>query len=288
MINILVTGGDGQLSKCIKNIKDKLPEANFIFVNRLELDITNNIAVTSFFQRNDIQYCINCAAYTAVDMAERDKENAFNVNVIGAKNLAIACDNKGATLIHISTDFVFDGNNNVAYYERDKTNPLSVYGQTKLKGEQAIAERLNRYFIIRTSWLYSEHGSNFMKTIIKLSKNNETLSIVEDQIGTPTYASDLASMILAIIDSKSIQFGIYHYSNEGIASWYDFAKAIFEKKNCNIILTPIKTDEYPTPAQRPKFSVLDKTKIKSNLNITIPYWRDSLKKAIQNYNESQS
>jgi dTDP-4-dehydrorhamnose reductase len=288
MINILVTGGDGQLSKCIRKLTYKIPQANFIFVSRLELDITNSLVVTSFFQNNNIQYCVNCAAYTAVDKAENDKDNAFKVNVTGVKNLAITCNKNGATLIHVSTDFVFDGNKCVAYNENDKTNPLSVYGLTKLKGEQAITEQLNNYFIIRTSWLYSEHESNFMKTMIKLSKNKETLSIVEDQIGTPTYASDLAEVIINLIASNSNQHGIYHYSNEGLASWYDFAKAIFDERKSNIKLTPIKTDEYPTPAQRPKFSVLDKTKIKSNLNITIPYWRDSLKKAIQNYNESQS
>jgi len=288
MINILVTGGDGQLSKCIRKLTYKVPQTNFIFVSRLELDITNSLAVTSFFQNNNIQYCVNCAAYTAVDKAENDKDNAFKVNVTGVKNLAITCNKNGATLIHVSTDFVFDGNKCVAYNENDKTNPLSVYGLTKLKGEQAIKEQLNNYFIIRTSWLYSEYESNFMKTMIKLSKNKETLSIVEDQIGTPTYASDLAEVIINLIASNSNQHGIYHYSNEGLASWYDFAKAIFDERKSNIKLTPIKTDEYPTPAQRPKFSVLDKTKIKSNLNITIPYWRDSLKKAIQNYNESQS
>jgi dTDP-4-dehydrorhamnose reductase len=285
MINILVTGGNSQLSKCIKNLKDNLSGANFIFVGRLELDITNDLAVNSFIQNNNVQYCINCAAYTAVDFAESDKDNAFNVNVIGVENLAVACNKNGVTLIHVSTDFVFDGNKNVAYNENDKTNPLSVYGLTKLRGEQAIAENMNHYFIIRTSWLYSEHGSNFMKTMINLSKNKATLRVVEDQIGTPTYASDLASIIIAIIDSDNKQYGIYHYSNEGIASWYDFAKAIFEEKNCNIDLTPIKSEDYPTPAKRPKFSVLDKTKIKTNLKIKIPYWRDSLKAAIINYNE---
>jgi dTDP-4-dehydrorhamnose reductase len=285
MMNILVTGGNGQLSICIKNLKDKLPEANFIFVNRLELDITNNIAVNSFFQRNDIQYCINCAAYTAVDMAERDKENAFNVNVIGTKNLAIACDNKGATLIHISTDFVFDGNNNVAYNESDKPNPINVYGLSKLKGEKEIQNILKEHFIIRTSWLYSEYGSNFLKTMLKLSETKSQINVVSDQIGTPTYARDLANVMLNIIKANTKEYGIYNYSNQGETSWYEFATAIFKIIKSNIIVKPILSSNYPTLALRPKFSVLDKTKIKNEFNIFIPHWQDSLKSAIKNLNE---
>ena len=288
MINILVTGGDGQLSKCIWKLTYKIPQTNFIFLSRLELDITNDLAVTSFFQNNNIQYCINCAAYTNVDKAEQRVELATKINAHAVRNLANACKIYNTTLIQISTDYVFDGNKTTPYKEKDKTNPINQYGKSKLLGEKYIKEELENYFIVRTSWLYSEFESNFMKTMIKLSNNKETLSIVEDQIGTPTYAADLAEVILKLIVSNNNQYGIYHYSNEGLASWYDFAKAIFEERKSNIKLIPIKTDEYPTHAQRPQFSALDKKKIKTNLNITIPHWRDSLKIAIKNYNESQS
>jgi dTDP-4-dehydrorhamnose reductase len=282
MMNILVTGGNGQLAKCIRNLTDKLPKANFIFVSRLELDITNTLAVTSFFQKNKVQYCINCAAYTAVDLAESDKENAFSVNVIGAKNLAVACNNIGATLIHISTDFVFDGTKTEPYTESDNPNPLSVYGKSKLQGEKQIQTILTNYFIIRTSWLYSEHGNNFVKTMLRLSQDRDELNVVCDQIGTPTYAKDLADALLQIISLDNSAFGIYNYSNEGVASWYDFAKAVFEIKGNYIKVNPIDSSSFPTSARRPQFSVLDKTKIKKTFHLEIPYWKNSLKRAISN------
>ena len=285
MINILVTGGNGQLAKCISDIESNTPNLNVIYTDYLELDITKLDEVEDFFNKNNFDYTINCAAYTAVDKAESDEENAIKVNEIGAKNLAIACHKNKVILIHVSTDFVFDGNKSIAYKESDPTNPKGVYGVTKLNGEQSIIQNLEHYFIIRTAWLYSEYGNNFMKTMIRLSKDRNELSVVEDQIGTPTYASDLAKVILEIVISKNSQYGMYHYSNEGVASWYDFAKAIFDERKTNIKLSPIKSEAYPTPAKRPHFSVLDKTKIKAKLNIDIPYWRDSLKKALKNYNE---
>jgi len=285
MINILVTGGNGQLAKCIKDLENTDGNLKFIYTDYQELDISNIEAVETFFKNNQVDYCINCAAYTAVDLAENDQENAIKINELGVKNLAIECQKNNSTLIHISTDFVFNGKQTSFYKEEDTPDPISVYGATKLQGEVQLQNHLTKYFILRTSWLYSEHGNNFMKTMIRLSKEKNQLSVVTDQIGTPTYATDLASVIMKLISNNTNQYGIYHYSNEGVASWYDFAKAIFEEIGSKIKLVPIKSIEYPTPAQRPQFSVLDKSKIKSTLQIEIPYWRDSLRKAILNYNE---
>ena len=281
---VLVTGANGQLASCIRDLESSFPESDFIFTNTLELDVTNLDQSTNFFIKTKVDWCINCAAYTAVDKAENDEQNATNINVTGVKNLAVVCQKNKTILIHISTDFVFDGITTKPYKETDITNPKNIYGLTKLKGEHEIINSLEHYFIIRTSWLYSEYGNNFMKTMIKTSKEKAEISVVNDQIGTPTYASDLAKVILEFIVSKNKNFGIYHYSNEGKASWYDFAKAIFEEKKIKIKLHPIKTEFYPTPAKRPRHSVLDKTKIKHNLNIEIPNWEDSLKTAIQKLN----
>jgi len=236
--------------------------------------------VASFFKKTNFDFCVNCAAYTAVDKAESDVDNAQKVNVLGPKYLAEACLNTNTKLIHISTDFVFDGTSNVPYTEENETEPLSVYGKTKLEGEIAITSVLKEYFILRTSWLYSEYGNNFMKTMLRLSKDRSELGIIYDQIGSPTYAKDLARVIVHIIKSNSNNFGLYHYSNEGVASWYDFAKAIFDITATKITTNAIPTSAYPTPAKRPRFSVMDKTKLKNNLGIEIPYWRDSLKDAI--------
>lgn len=277
---ILVTGSSGQLGTCIKSIGSN--KSDIHYVNSTELDITNELQVKSFFEMHQIDWCINCAAYTAVDKAESDYDKAFNVNVNGAKNLAEASKLYSAKLIHISTDFVFDGEHNKPYKESDPTNPISIYGETKLKGEKEVAKILSEHFIIRTSWLYSEYGSNFLNTMLRLSRDRDQLGIVGDQIGTPTYAKDLAEIIMHIIDNECSNYGVYHYSNNGVASWYDFAKAIFDISNVDIQLENISTIQFPTPAKRPHFSVLDKTKTKENFNVRIPYWRDSLQKAIQN------
>lgn len=282
MINVLVTGGNGQLGECIKNLEPQFSGFNFTFTDYIELDITNSEEVQSFFNNQPLDYCINCAAYTAVDKAEIDVQKAFEINTIGAKHLAQICDKNNTVLIHVSTDFVFDGKKSEAYKETDKANPISVYGNSKLKGEQEIIESLKEHFIIRTSWLFSEYGTNFMKTMIRLSKERDELNVVSDQIGTPTYAKDLAKVILEVINTKSNQYGTYHYSNEGIANWYDFAKAIFKLSKIEIKVHPIQTKDYPTPAERPKYSVLDKTKIKQTLNIKIPHWKDSLKTSLSN------
>ncbi len=284
MINVLVTGGNGQLAYSLKDLESQYSNVNFVYTDYLDLDITNLNGLLNYFNQNPkIHYCINCAAYTLVDKAESEKELAEKINSFGAKNLAETCLKYDTTLIHISTDFVFNGSSTKAYTETDSANPLSVYGNTKHKGEQHIIKINPKHFILRTSWLYSEHGNNFMKTMLKLAKEKDVLNIVEDQIGTPTYATDLAELICKIIVSKNPNYGLYHYSNEGLASWYDFAKSIFDIKQLKIIIIPIKTEAYPKSAKRPVFSVLDKTKIKNTFNIEIPYWRDSLKKAISNY-----
>ena len=279
MKNILVTGGNGQLATCIKDLAKDLEGLNFIYVDLDELDITKLKEVNSFFESESISFCVNCAAYTAVDRAETDKDNAVNVNIRGAAILAEACKVKNAGLIQISTDFVFDGKKSSPYLEEDSTEPLGVYGMTKLKGEQEVMRLLPNSFIIRTSWLYSEHGQNFLKTMLRLGSDRDNLSVVADQIGTPTYAGDLAKVIINIITEDFKGFGTYHYSNEGVASWFDFAKAIFDESKTNIKLLPIITDA--TPARRPTFSVMDKTKIKKELKIEIPYWRDSMRKCLE-------
>lgn len=279
-MNILVTGSKGQLGSELKILSNTYEKYSFTFVDIAELDITNKNAVIEFFKNNNFDYCINSAAYTAVDKAEEDKENADRVNAIGPSNLAEACKVYGTTFIHISTDFVFDGNKNVQYSEIDKSNPINVYGETKLRGELLINEVMEEYFILRTSWLYSTFGNNFVKTMIKLGSERDSLGIISDQIGTPTYAHDLAKAIITIIDTKSDKYGVYHYSNEGVASWYDFAKAIFDYSGITVELKPIPTSQYPTPAKRPSFSVMDKTKIKENIKVNIPHWTDSLKECI--------
>ncbi|WP_345005350.1 dTDP-4-dehydrorhamnose reductase [Snuella lapsa] len=280
LTTILVTGGHGQLASCIKCIEAKYDDLNFIYTDYHDLDICDLNQVQSFFAANTIDYCVNCAAYTAVDKAEEEKELAFKVNAEGPKNLAMVCHENKVVLIHISTDFVFDGNKREPYTEEDKPNPISVYGSSKLQGEVEIQQFLKEYFIIRTSWLYSEHGHNFMKTMLRLAEARDEISVVADQVGTPTYAGDLAAVIIQIIRSKSQNYGLYHYSNEGAVSWYDFAKAIFVEINEGIRVSSIKTEDFPTFAKRPSFSVLAKFKIKEKMSIEIPYWKDSLIKVI--------
>ena len=277
MRNVLVTGSNGQLASCIKDLAKQYEGLNFIYTDYQELDICDLNQVNTFFKSNKkIDYCINCAAYTAVDKAESDVEKAFEINANGAKNLAIACREFDAILIQISTDFVFDGEKKEPYTETDVAKPISVYGASKLQGEIEIKQTLETYFILRTSWLYSEHGTNFMKTMLRLAETRDEISVVSDQIGTPTYAGDLADVILKIISSKNTNFGLYHYSNEGVASWCEFAKAIFEASNIEIKLNPIKTSAYPTPAKRPVYSVMDKTKIENKLKVETLNWSESL------------
>jgi dTDP-4-dehydrorhamnose reductase len=283
MKKVLVTGSNGQLAKSIHKISTMYATIIFVYTDIEELDITNQSELNNFFTDQKFDYCINCAAYTDVDKAETDIETAHKINVIGAQNLARVCSEFGVVLIHISTDFVFDGESDQLYKEEDHPLPLSTYGQTKLDGEKAIKSVFENYFIIRTSWLYSEFGNNFMKTMLRLGNDRKELSVVNDQIGTPTYAEDLANVILNIIDSQNQNFGLFHFSNKGFVSWYDFAKEIFLQEGIPVEFTPIPTSKYPTPARRPKYSVLDKTRIKKVLNVEIFDWKDSLKRALRAY-----
>ena len=279
---VLVTGANGQLGQAIQFVAGNYPNINFVFCSSSDLDITNKENCDSVFNKEKPDFCINAAAYTAVDKAESEPEKAVLINVIGAKNLAEACKNFNSKLIHISTDFVFDGSKNSPYNETDLPNPKGVYGQTKLEGEIAIQEVFDAYFIIRTSWVYSQFGNNFMKTMLRLASERDSLSVVSDQIGTPTNAVDLAECLLTIITQHPTPntqhlFGIYNFSNEGQCSWFDFAKKIFEINQVKIDLTPIPTTQFPTPAERPKYSVLDKTKIKNAFGVLIKNWDVSLK-----------
>lgn len=282
MSRILVTGANGQLGQCIKELSSKIDSNNtYIFKSSADLNITQYKQVITEFIIGNFDFCINCAAYTNVDKAETDVENAADVNTFGVKNLAIACKQTNTTLLHISTDFVFDGSKNSPYTETDTTSALGVYGATKQQGEKEIIQNISQYYIIRTSWLYSEYGHNFMKTMIRLGNERAQLSIVDDQTGTPTYAKDLAEVLINIITRKPIPYGIYHLSNEGTATWFEFAQTIFEINNNSINLSPITTETYPLPAKRPKYSVMDKTKLKKALSIEIPHWKDSLAKALK-------
>ena len=277
---VLVTGANGQLGQAIQFVAGNYPNINFVFCSSSDLDITNKENCDSIFNKEKPDFCINAAAYTAVDKAESEPEQAHLINCIGAKNLAETCKEFNAKLIHISTDFVFDGSKNSPYNEADLPNPKGVYGQTKLEGEIAIQEVFDAYFIIRTSWVYSQFGNNFMKTMLRLASERTSLSIVNDQIGTPTNAIDLAECLVTIITEHSKlnteHYGIYNFSNEGQCSWFDFAKKIFEINQVKIDVTPIPTTQFPTPAERPKYSVLDKTKIKSTFGIEIKPWEQSI------------
>lgn len=277
MIKALVTGGNGQLAQCLKETVKYHDELDITFQDLPDLDITNKQQLESYFSNNELDYCINCAAYTAVDLAEEQSELAYAVNAEGPKNIAMLCLKYNIILIHISTDFVFDGQQRTPYSETDAPNPLSVYGASKLQGERNIQDVMENYFIVRTSWLYSEYGKNFMKTMLKLSETRDQISVVSDQIGSPTYAGDLAEGLIKIVLSSSISYGIYHYSSGGIVSWYDFAVEIFKQFGKTIEVKPIKTKDYSTTAKRPKCSVLDTTKIKNNFNCTINDWQESLK-----------
>jgi dTDP-4-dehydrorhamnose reductase len=286
---VLVTGGSGQLGQALKSIADQFAAIDFRFYASSELDITNLEQCKTIFNINKPDFCINAAAYTAVDKAESESEKAQLINVEGARNLATVCKDFDVVLLHVSTDFVFDGTAIKRYTEDDIPNPTGVYGQTKLDGEKAIQAILEKYFIIRTSWVYSEFGANFMKTMIRLGSERDSLSVVNDQIGTPTNAVDLAKALLKITqfvnnagttDNRQPTtdiYGVYNFSNEGQCSWYDFAKKIFEINNIIIDLQPIPTSVYPTPAKRPAFSVLDKSKIKKVFGIKVLDWVESLR-----------
>lgn len=280
MEKVLVIGAGGQLGQCIKKIVALRSIENVVFPEEKTANILNVADLAALFEEQKPNYVINCAAYTAVDKAEDEADIAKAVNETGAKNLAQLCQQYQATLIHISTDFVFEGNEIKLLKEDDIAEPISVYGVTKLDGELAITAALQQHIIIRTSWLYSEFANNFVKTMLKLGAERDELSIIADQVGTPTYAVDLANAIFDIIENPTKIYGVYHFSNEGVTSWYDFAQAIFKLSGTNVKVHPIPTSAYPTKAKRPHFSVMDKTKIKSTYHINVPYWTDSLEKCI--------
>lgn len=280
-MNILVTGCNGQLGNEIQLLEKEYPQHTYFNTDVAELDITNQLAVNDFINRHAIDGVINCAAYTAVDKAEGDKELCTTLNTVAPSYLAAAIDKRGGWIIHVSTDYVFDGTHHTPYVETDTPSPDSVYGSTKLAGELGVSKFCKKHMIIRTAWLYSAFGNNFVKTMIRLGKEKTELGVIFDQIGTPTYARDLAVAIMTAVD-KGIETGVYHYSNEGVISWYDFTKAIHRIariKDCKV--RPLHTSEYPTAANRPAYSVLDKTKIKQTYGIEIPYWEDSLKECIE-------
>lgn len=284
---VLITGSNGQLGKTVFALHqgNNYKALNFTFTTKATLDISNQEQVDRYFKSNNFNYCINCAAYTAVDRAEEEKEEAFLINAIGVRNLAEACKKYGVILIHISTDFVFDGSKNEPYSETDIPNPINVYGASKLQGERNIQSILENYFIIRTSWLYSEFGNNFVKTMLRLGAEKEELHVVNDQIGSPTYAQDLVEVVLEIIISGNKKFGLYHFSNKGAISWFEFAQAIFKLGQISIKLNSIQTKNYPTPARRPKNSVLESSKIETAFKITTADWKNGLHQVIAKYYE---
>lgn len=280
-MKILVTGANGQLGKEMKNILEKECPGMTLYTDIQELDLLDAQAVGLFVSKNEITHIVNCAAYTAVDRAEEDKALCAAVNIDAVKNLANAADAVGAKIIHISTDYVFDGTAHRPYKESDKVNPMSQYGTTKRTGETALIALAPESIIIRTSWLYSPYGNNFVKTMIRLGKERSQLKVVCDQVGTPTYAKDLAKAIYVILMSHQWVEGIYHFSNEGACSWYDFTKSIHRIagiKTCEVL--PIPTEDYPTAATRPAYSILNKSKIKATYGLEIPYWEESLQECI--------
>lgn len=279
-MNILITGCNGQLGNEMQLLEEVNPQHTYFNTDVAELDITDSAAIEKFVNENQIDGIVNCAAYTAVDKAEDNQELCRLLNTVAPGYLAAAVEKRGGWLIQVSTDYVFDGTNHTPYTEDEPTCPNSVYGSTKLEGEKAAQQACSRTMIVRTAWLYSTFGNNFVKTMIRLGKEKPELGVIFDQIGTPTYAHDLAVALFAAINQGVVP-GIYHFSNEGVISWYDFTKAIHRIAgitSCHV--RPLHTAEYPTPANRPHYSVLDKTKIKQIYNIEVPYWEESLKECI--------
>jgi dTDP-4-dehydrorhamnose reductase len=285
---ILVTGASGQLGKEIQQLSSSFPEYEFIFLSKEDFPVNDFAAITNSFKTYRPNYCINCAAYTAVDKAESEKESAFRINGDAAGVLAAACKEYDCRFIHISTDYVFDGKGSTPYKEDSPVYPQSVYGASKLEGEKQALQFNSDSIIIRTSWVYSRFGKNFVKTMLKLMNEKDEINVVDDQIGSPTYAADLAETVLQIIGIlTNVQtrhalslHGIYHYSNEGVISWYDFAVAIKELSGSSCKVNPVPSSQYPTPAKRPAYSVLDKTKIQQTFGIALKDWKQSLKVCI--------
>ncbi len=287
-MKILVTGANGQLGNELRNVLEAKIPGNTLYTDIAELDLTNAEAVMTFVKLNEVSHIVNCAAYTAVDKAEEQKLECAAININAVQNLANAADAVGAKIIHISTDYVFDGTAYRPYKESDKVNPISQYGTTKRKGETALLALAPDSIIIRTSWLYSPYGNNFVKTMLRLGMERPEIKVVCDQIGTPTYALDLAKAIYKVLISHQWVEGIFNFSNEGACSWYDFTKAIHRIagiENCEV--SPIPTEEYPTAATRPYYSILDKSRIKATYGVEVPYWQDSLIECIKRINKEK-
>lgn len=287
-MKLLITGANGQVGSELRSLADQYPDWVFVYTDYQDLDITDRKAVFTFFEETPFDYCINCAAYTAVDKAESEVTKVRSINVDGAENLALACAQHKTTLIHLSTDYVYHNTQNTPFKEGDSTNPQSVYGATKLEGEQKALAANPKTMIIRTSWVYSSFGHNFVKTMLRLGKERDKLGIVFDQVGTPTYARHLAAAMLTIIQKveqgvveKSKMYDLYHYSNEGVASWYDLAITVFEEENIEVEVSPIETVQYPTPAARPPFSLMNKAKIKAAFDIMIPHWQTGVRACLK-------
>lgn len=281
MTKILITGGNGQLGQCFQKIAQESGfDYEFIFTDSQTLDITDSDQVFDFFNDTKPDYCINASAYTAVDLAEKESEKAFAVNAFGVNNLAEACKEYNVTLIHISTDYVFDGDTEISYSEDNFTNPIGVYGKSKRQGEELAIDHNPKTIVIRTSWLYSEFGKNFVKTMLNLFSQKEELGIVNDQFGQPTNANDLAEAVMAIINAPQKKYGIYHFSNYPETTWFEFAKKIAELSNSKIKLNSITTDQFPTPAKRPVRSTMSLDKIESDYNIQLIHWENSLEDCI--------
>lgn len=277
---ILVTGSGGQLGMEIWKLSDQYPSYKFLFATRDDLPIDNFKLVKDFFEKQQIHHCINCAAFTAVDKAESEREKAFLINADAAGNLATICKEHQAQLIHISTDYVFDGGSSTPYKEEERISPVNVYGESKLRGEELVLNHNSSAVILRTSWVYSSFGNNFVKTMHRLLQEKESINVVDDQYGCPTYAADLAEAIMTIIEKENgdqSKTGIFNYCNAGTTTWYEFAMAIKKYSKSECVINPITSAEYPVAAKRPQYSVLDTTKIRETFGITIPNWKDSLK-----------
>jgi dTDP-4-dehydrorhamnose reductase len=289
MSHLLITGANGQLGNELRKLSPRYSHHRFFFTDVAELDITNPQAIEAFFADNRIDTVINCAAYTAVDKAESDEQTALLINSTAVQYLAQSCSTHQATLIHVSTDYVYDGQACTPYSENHPTAPLSAYGRTKLAGEKA-ALSTEKAVVLRTAWLYSAFGNNFVKTMLRLGKERESLNVVFDQTGTPTYAADLALCIMQVVEKDKegqLQRGIFHFSNEGVCSWYDFAHAIMQIAGLPCAVHPIESKDYPTPAARPSYSVLNKAAVKAAYGVIVPHWRESLGKCLEEIASSQ-
>ena len=281
MTTILITGSKGQLGNEMQQVAVRYPQFNYIYTDVDELDICDKAALDAFVKANSVNFIVNCAAYTAVDKAEDDVELCYKINSDAVRNIGEVAASNGIKVVHVSTDYVFDGTNHIPYNENQEVSPATVYGKSKLAGEQALLESCKDSVIIRTAWLYSSFGNNFVKTMMNLGSERDSLNVVFDQVGSPTYAADLAEAIMKVISSENFVAGVYNFSDEGVCSWYDFTKTIHKIAGISCNVQPIESKDFPARTPRPHYSVLNKAKIKSTYGITIPHWEESLEKCIK-------